>query len=158
MKKTNLQKLALMGLSSGLMVSVPLCAQNGSPVSTKSTAPSPASNKTNSQDNDEYGANDGNMNYHLMSEDELKMELEPKGVEMYNSLTPEGRLMARKVASQMCNGTNPCKGYNACQTDQNQCAGKGSCKGKSKCAFSDKNLAVKVVSDKMKQKREAATR
>lgn len=95
----------------------------------------------------------GNMGYHLMTEDELMLELNAEGIKMYQSLDDEGKALARRTASQRCNGTNECKGLNACADDQHSCAGKGGCKGKGKCAFADKNLAVKVVAEKMAKKR-----
>jgi hypothetical protein len=119
---------------------------------TKNPYASPNQSKAN-----EYDPNDGNMNYHLMSEQELMMELNPRGIEMYKSLTPEAKAIALKVASMKCNGTNPCKGYGACKTDKNNCAGQNMCQGQGKCAVADKNLAVKLVYNKMmKEKRENA--
>lgn len=135
MKKRDLKKLALMGLISGLAIQVPIHAADKS--------------EAKSADND-Y---DGNRGYFLMTEDDLLLELNNEGIATYNKLSDEGKALAREVASQRCNGMNKCEGLNACKTDDNECAGKGSCKGKSKCAFSDKNLAVKVVADKMAAKR-----
>jgi hypothetical protein len=93
---------------------------------------------------------------HLMTEDELLLELNPEGVKLYKTLTPEGKELARQVASQYCNGRNLCAGLNACQTEKNACLGKGNCKGQSKCSISDKNVAVKLVSEKMAAKRQGA--
>lgn len=98
-------------------------------------------------------ANQSNMKYHLMTEQELLLELNADGAKMYNSLDDQGKALARRVASMMCAGTNECKGLNGCMTDKNTCAGKGACKGQGKCAISDKNLAVKLVYDKMAAKR-----
>lgn len=100
--------------------------------------------------------NDGNLGYHLLTEDELLLELNAEGTALYNSLSPEGKKLALQVASQRCDHTNACKGLNACATDTNSCAGKGSCEGKGKCALADKNLAVKLAAQKMAQKRAAA--
>ncbi|CRX37491.1 hypothetical protein [Estrella lausannensis] len=148
MKKRDLKKLALLGLLSGAMLSkAPLAAAAGQTPST-----------TNAIEATIQANNESNMNYHLMTEDELLLELSPEGEADYDSLTPEGKQMAQRVASQMCNGTNECKGLNACKTDNNDCAGKGACKGQGKCAFSDKNLAVKVVKEKMKAKRAALSK
>lgn len=97
--------------------------------------------------------NNGNLGYHLMSEDELMLELSDEGAKQYKSLSTEGKALALKLASQRCGGSNSCKGQNACKTDSNDCAGKGACKGKSKCAYSDKNLAVKIASQIMAEKR-----
>lgn len=145
MQKHDLRKLALLGLTGSLLATAAL------------NAASNANNKGTTQAANEYDPNNSNMNYHLMTEDELLLELDDKGIKMYKALSPEGKKLALKVASAMCNGTNECKGLNACQTDKNECAGKGQCKGQGKCAISDKNLAVKLVSDKMAQKRANAT-
>lgn len=112
---------------------------------------SPANSKD--QQKQDSDPNQGNMHYHLMTEQELLIELNTDGVRMYNSLDDEGKALARRVASMMCQGTNECKGLNGCMTDKNTCAGKGDCRGKGKCALSDKNLAVKLVYDKMAAKR-----
>lgn len=156
-----------MGLSSGVLMTNQVSAQTAPStpaqiynsaklVASKCSAatPTPTSSKTSPPAND---PNDGNMNFHIMTEDELMIELNPQGIDMYNKLPPEGKTLARKLASMMCNGTNPCKGFNSCQTTKNDCAGKGACKGQGKCAISDKNLAIKLVSEKMAGKREAAT-
>lgn len=161
MQKKDFRKLALLGLSSGILISNTAIAQETStttkkPATAETKATKSADKSSSSTTTQEDDPNDGNMNYHLMSEDELILELDAKGLAMYRALDPEGKLLARKVASAMCNGTNECKGLNACQTDKNACAGKGSCKGTGKCALADKNLAVKLVSDKMAQKRAQA--
>lgn len=188
MKKKKLNQLALLGVTSGLMAICPskgtareaLNAKDPSPASlqecykpnyllaayecngpngcpgTKSKKPSSKSSAS-----DEIAAKEpdqGNLGYHLYTEDELLLELNEKGTALYNSLDAEGKALARLVASQRCDHTNACKGLNACQTDKNKCAGKGSCKGESKCAFSDKNLAVQVVADKMAKKRAEANK
>lgn len=97
--------------------------------------------------------NDGNTTYHLMTEDEILLQLNTEGTKLYNELTPEGKKLARETASRSCNGTNDCAGLNACKSDKNDCAGKGSCKGTTKCAISDPNLAVKMAHKKMEEKR-----
>jgi hypothetical protein len=111
---------------------------------------SASSSSSYSSDSD---PNSGNLGYHLMTEDELMLELNDSGVKQFQSLSPEGKALALKLASQRCNASNSCKGQNACKTDNNDCAGKGDCKGKSKCAFSDKNLAVQIASKLMAEKR-----
>lgn len=110
-------------------------------------------NASKSSDTSAYDPNSENMNYHLMTEDELLLELNDDGIKQYKSLSPEGKALAREMASASCNNTNSCRGHNACQTDSNACAGKGSCKGRGKCAFSDKNLAVRIAAEQMAQKR-----
>lgn len=140
MDKKNLSKLALLGLTSGVLIANQVHAANTADAS-----------KTDTKAKDK---NDENMGYHLYTEDELLLELNDEGVKLYQSLSPEGKKLALKVASARCNATNECKGLNACQTSSNSCAGKGSCKGQGKCAIADKNLAVKLVAQKMAGKRE----
>ena len=89
----------------------------------------------------------------LMTEDQLKSQLNDQGKQTYNSLTPEGKAMAVKLASRSCKGTNDCKGQNACKADDHSCAGKGSCAGSSICSFKDKNMAVKIAAQKQAEKR-----
>lgn len=144
MKKNHLKHLALKGLVTGLLASTALNADDTSQNKAK------PSGTVLSQMEDADG---GNFGYHLYTEEELLLELTPEGIKLYNSLSPEGKRLARIVASQRCDKQNACKGLNACKTDTNDCAGKGDCKGKGKCSFSDKNLAVKVVADKMAKKR-----
>jgi len=145
MKKNELTKIALMGLTSSLFVSNNLGAtQPATPASTHAAT----STKTKALD-----PNDGNLGYHLMNEDELLLELNDEGTKTYQHLTPEGKRLARVVASQRCNGTNECAGLASCKNDKHDCAGKNTCKGTSICAIGDKNLAVKLVSDKMAKKR-----
>lgn len=137
MKKNEMKKLALLGLSTGLLLSSSLSA-----ITLDKEKLDKAAKATD--------ANDGNVEYHLMTEDELLLELNTEGASLYQSLDPKGKELARFVASMHCNGTNACKGLNACKTDKNDCAGKGACKGLGKCAIADKNLAVKLVAEKQK--------
>ncbi len=176
MKKIDYKKIALLGLATGLVLSGQTltahdlnittahlmvakgCPGHGCPqkkLTASRDLPKSATSESvdTSLTEEMQKANDQNMNYKLLSEDELLLELSPDGTKQYLSLTPEGKALARYVASQMCNMTNACQGLNACETEKNKCAGKGSCKGQGKCAFSDKNLAVKVVTDKMAKKR-----
>jgi hypothetical protein len=99
---------------------------------------------------------DGNLGYHLMTEEELFLELNDQGKALYNRLDAEGKALALKVASQRCDHTNECAGLNGCETEKNSCEGKGACKGQGKCAIADKNLAVKLVFEKMAKKRAKA--
>lgn len=145
MKKHSLKKLALCGIVSGLCV---VQAAEAAAVQEKAAA---TKAKTT-----EYDPNDGNLGYHLMTEDELLLELNDDGYKQYTSLTPDGKAVAREIASQRCAGTNECKGRGACKTDKNACAGQNSCKGESKCGISDKNLAVELAAKVMAAKRAVA--
>lgn len=140
MKKQHYKKLILIGLSAAFSLGAVEAKDDKAPVEAQDAA---------------YG----NMNYHLMTDDDIKLELSKEGLKLYDSLDEEGKALARKVASQRCAKTNECKGLNACATDTNKCAGQGTCKGTSKCGFSNKDLAVKVVYDKlMKEKRNNLTK
>lgn len=118
--------------------------------STKLQDPSTTSIKSPSLEisKDTYGTQNLDL-----TEEELLEELSAEGKKQYQGLSPSGKALARKMASQTCNGNNYCKGQNACETETNKCAGKGKCKGMSKCAFGDKNLAVKIAAQIMAEKR-----
>jgi hypothetical protein len=139
MNKSKLNHLMVAGITSGV-----LCAH-----SVHGATPSP--NDSLMQRAAETG---GNVAHYLMTEDELLIQLNDEGAQVYKSLSPEGKQLALSVASRSCNGTNECAGLNACATDSNKCAGLGTCKGQTKCAISDPNLAVKLVAKKMAEKRE----
>ncbi len=122
------------------------------------TAPAPIPKDNSKKDDAKNNPNDQNVGYHVLTDDELTLELNDEMLKAYQAMSPETKALTRLVASARCNGTNECKGLNACKTETNSCAGKGSCKGQGKCAFSDKNLAVRVVVEKMKDKRNALTK
>lgn len=145
MKHMEWKTIVLMGLSTGLLTTNALSAITSS--SNASSKTNASGSKAHSGNNDD--PNDGNLNYHVMTEDELLLELDSDGIAMYKSLSPEGKALALLVASARCNGSNACKGLNACKTEKNDCAGKGACKGQGKCAVADKNLAVKLVRNKL---------
>lgn len=149
----NLKTLAMMGLAAGLLTSTHVSAEDKN----KTTASQPQQEKKSSdgdskKDSDNYDAN----LFHDYTEEELLRILTPEGKRMYNSLTPEGKQLALDTASQTCNGQNKCKGLGACESKDHACAGKNSCEGQGKCAHADKNTAVKLVYEKMKQKRQKA--
>lgn len=143
MKKHSFKQAAFVGITAGALLTQTLDAAE-------------AKTKTAASATENTDPNAGNMGYHLMTEEELLLELNDEGYKLYMSLTPEGKALAREVASTRCNGSNACKGLNACATDKNKCLGQGACKGQGKCAMSDKNLAVKVVAKKMAAERNKA--
>jgi hypothetical protein len=148
MKRKDLRQLALMGLAGGALLLTPSKTQAALDVKTPSTTQTKEEVKGAQID---YSAAD--REYHKMSEKELLDVLDANGKKMYSELSPEGKKLAIDVASSKCSTYNTCKGLNACATEKNKCAGQGACKGQSKCAFIDKNMAVKVVYEKMKNKR-----
>lgn len=141
-KKQTLTPLALSGLLAAMAASAPLQG---------AVEPDPIAAMK------DVDAEKGNLNYRLMTSDELLIELDDQGTKLYNSLDGDGKRLALFVASQRCQGSNACKGLNACATDSHECAGKGSCKGTTKCGMSDKNLAVKLAAETMAKKRAATT-
>ncbi len=89
-----------------------------------------------------------------LTEKELMNNLNSQSKATFQSLSPEGKALALKLANQDCKGKNSCKGLNVCANPpKNDCAGKSGCKGQSKCNFKDKNVAVKVAAQKMAEKR-----
>lgn len=130
MKKLNFKKLALLGLASGLVMGAAGCESNAN-ADTEQTA----EQKT------------------PMTEADLMKQLNSEGKKTYQSLDPEGKALALKLANQSCKGQNDCKGLNSCKSKDNSCAGLGGCKGTSPGPFTDKNDAVKVAAMKMKEKR-----
>lgn len=133
-----------------------IIAENEAPKSL--TKPAPIPKDDYKKQGTSLDPNEQNIGYHLMTEDELTLELNDEMLKVYQQMTPEAKALSRLVASARCNGTNECKGLNACKTDTNSCAGKGGCKGLGKCAISDKNLAVRLVAEKMKAKRQGLTK
>jgi hypothetical protein len=138
MKKRDLRYVMIAGITAGLFLS----RQH---LSGKDTA--------NSDFLELVANTKGNITFRPLTEDDLLLELNQEGAELYKSLSPEGQQLALKLASRSCNNMNDCKGENACRTKENACAGKGKCKGLTKCAFSDKNYAVKVAAKLMAEKR-----
>jgi hypothetical protein len=144
MKKTNLKKLALMGIAGVLMAQAQgnAAQQNGS----------------YNGSNQYVAAMDSMQSSSKMSESDLLQKLSPEGKATYQSLSKEGKDLALKLANQSCQGKNGCKGMNSCKSTENACAGKAGCQGKSNGPFTDKNMAVKVAAQKMAEKRSEAMR
>ncbi len=142
-----------MGLAGGIVLSQSAQADEMSDHFRNQVASLLAANTSlkSSSSQTENDPNAGNLGYHLMDEEELLLELNAEGQKMYNAMDSENKQLARKVASSRCNNANECKGLNACKTDKNSCVGKGACKGQGICALSDKNLAVRLVYNKMKK-------
>lgn len=159
MKKSNLKSLAITGLAAGLLVSAQGASaeKDKQPNTQQGSKANQAKSDSKTDDFDAaFEKYDGNITYHLMTEEELKRELTPAGQKMYDSLTPEYKELARKVASTTCSGMNPCKGFGGCRSKDNACSGKNACEGKGTCATSDKNISVKRVYDRMMEKRAKA--
>jgi hypothetical protein len=169
MKRKDLKKLALLGLTSGAVLSQSLQASsnltthqanvsallalNASKTTSKDKTATDVSQKN--ANTTEIDPNEGNLGYHLMSEDELMLELSADGQRMYTALDSNNKKLALEVASSRCANSNSCKQLNACKTDKNDCAGQAACKGLGKCGIADKNLAVRLVYNKMMKKRTA---
>lgn len=159
MKKNDLKKLALLGLASGIVLShveAGEASKNHQIQISSLLAANTSKAKSNLSDQSQPDPNEGNLGYHLMTEEELLLELNEEGQRMYNAMDPANKKLARDVASGRCANTNYCQGLNACKTEKNACAGQASCKGNGKCGISDKNLAVRLVYNKMMKKRAAA--
>lgn len=88
-----------------------------------------------------------------MTEAELMSKLNSEGKATYQTLDPEGKTLALKLANGSCKGENSCKGLGACKSGDHDCAGKNGCAGQASANFTDKNKAVKVAAMKMAEKR-----
>jgi hypothetical protein len=156
MKTRNLRALTITGLAAGLLVSSHgISAEKDTPTAAQQSSETnltKAASKTDAFDT-AFEKYDGNITYHLMTEEELKRELTPAGQKIYDSLTPEYKELAKKVVSTTCSGMNPCKGFGGCRSKDNECSGKNKCEGKGTCATADKNVSVKRVYDRMMEKR-----
>lgn len=142
-KKTNLKKIALMGMAGGALIAQSQVAaaqpQNDYRGSQYYTADAMDSSMQNSNK--------------TMTEQDLLSQLNSEGKSTYQSLDQEGKALALKLANQSCKGQNGCKGLNSCKSKENACAGQSGCKGTSKGPFMDKNAAVKVAAKHMAEKR-----
>lgn len=131
MNKDDLKKLALLGITGGVMVASPVAAA------------------ANNQSMPNQKVQDSGQ----LSEADFMSKLNSEGKTLYLNMTPEGKKLARELAAQKCAGHNKCAGLNSCASKENACAGKGSCAGHGKCAFKDANKAVKVAQQHMQNKR-----
>jgi len=182
MKKVDLKKLALMGITGGVLLTV----QSQASESTQSYDASKAlagrngcggaggcggsrahkgpRSSANGVDNSAAGQYQRNefigrnipkpmQQQQQISEQELFNSLNKEAKTMYEGLDSEGRELALELANQSCSGNNDCKGLNSCKTDENSCAGEGGCQGQSPGPFHDNNTAVKVAAKHMAEKR-----
>jgi hypothetical protein len=165
-KKTELKKLALLGLAGGVILSsqAVVFADDSESNDDKGTllaagcgakgcahnTPSKGNNNTNKNFIADADESFNTNSSQLMTEQQLKGQLNEQGKQQYNSLSPEGKATAVKLASRSCKGTNDCKGQGI---NPSSCAGKNSCAGTSACNFKDKNEAVKAAAESQAQKR-----
>lgn len=154
MVKKSIRPLAIKGLVAVLASTSSLSAVENKSKQTDKESPPPSPSVQDKEPNPfeemhKVDAAKGNMNYHLLTEQELLLELDDEGTKTYNGLDSKGKELARFVASAMCQNSNACKGLGACATGDHECAGKNSCKGKSKCGQSDKNVAVRLAADRI---------
>lgn len=139
MSKSRLKQLALLGLSSGLVVG---CGGG-----------------SKSEKKAEEAKSDMGHQHKQMSESPddaeaaLLAQLDDKHRAMFHSLDAEHKELALQMAQQTCAGQNECKGLNMCKGAHNACAGQGSCAGTGGCGWSDQNLMIRVVMKHMAEKR-----
>ncbi len=131
MKKADLSKLALIGLSSGILAS---CG-GGSDTGDSVENPIEIGGQTSA-----------------VSEDQLLPQLSASSKALYESLDADSKELVLKVAATSCAGQNQCAGLNGCKTATNDCAGQGACKGQGGCAVTADD-AVKQVVKKMAEQR-----
>lgn len=115
----------------------------------------PLADNSDSAQYSQYGSQSTSTQTQTMSEDDLKMHLNDEGKSTYEKLTPEGKLLALRLANGSCQGKNSCKGQGGCSNKDHDCAGKNSCRGQGTALFTDKNKAVQIAK-KMSDKRSSA--
>lgn len=149
MSRQPLTPLALAALLSALSLStsMPAGAAQGAQPPTQSQPQTAEPNPFIEME--KVNSEHGNMGYHILTEDELKLELDEQGTKLFDSLDSQGKKLALFVASTRCQQSNACKGLAACATADHACAGKNQCKATSKCGLSDKNLAVKLAAERI---------
>lgn len=131
MKKKNLSKLVLLGLSSAAVLGYQALAF--ADMDSSDTAES--------------------MNSMSMSADEQAFfdKLSDSAKPAFQNMNSAQRAMCMSMASHDCKGQNSCKGQSKCKTDEHACKGQNTCKGKGGCKTSP-DEAVKLAGD-MAQKR-----
>jgi hypothetical protein len=164
MERKNLRSLAVLGLSTGILISAqqtPIEAAVYDKLLTHSmsllaanTSTSASADKKDATDEDIQKKQQENASsYKQLTEDDLYGMVNSKTWALYESLSPEGKTLALNIASRSCDGSNDCRGQGACKDNKHNCAGQNECRGKSKCNVSDKNLAVKLAANIMAKKR-----
>ncbi len=88
-----------------------------------------------------------------LTSSELYSKLSPSGKKLYDTLDEKSKALALQLANQTCKGQNTCKGLNSCKSENNSCAGQAGCRGQAAAPFKDKDVAVKVASMHMLEKR-----
>lgn len=183
MKKNDFKKMALLGMTGGMLLSsqTPVSAQvadssgiilahscgSGSCNNKRSCGgqnqqSQPATHSCAQHNPNRYTADSDRevsamtTGHRILTESELKSQLNSDTKRVFDGMSPEGKALALKLANQDCKGKNDCKGQNACKTEKNSCAGLGGCKGTSPAPFKDKNSAVKVAAKYMAEKRAKA--
>lgn len=132
MKKKDLAILAMLGISTGLLVSG--CAK---------------SNKSSNLSADEQKAPvDAGKFYNMLSDE---------GKKKFDQLDDKHKKAAVMMFNQSCKGQNSCAGLGGCDTSAHECAGKNDCKGQGGAPIKDAISAVKVQYDQQLKERGKAS-
>lgn len=110
MKKKDLATLAMIGISTGLLIGG--CQQN------QKGGGGGCSKRASSQQ------------FKNMDMQSFQAALSPEARQKFLALDTEHKKMAMEMAEQGCKGKNACKGKGGCKTADHACAGKNACKGK----------------------------
>ena len=121
MKKGELAKLALLGISAGLMVGG--CHQKKD----TGTASQGSADEQMSQDMQSF--------YSSLSSDAQKK---------FVQLDAQHKMMAVEMAQQGCHAKNKCAAMGGCATSDHGCAGLNACKGQGGAPVKDANKAVEI--------------
>lgn len=89
-----------------------------------------------------------------VAESKIYNELTPSSAFLYEKMDREGQELVFQLTQQECKNLNACKGLNACaQIGENHCAGHVNYKNNSPGPFPNSDLAIRVASKKMAEKR-----
>lgn len=142
MKKKDLAMLALLGLTSGMMISCKT-GQHKEGQPGKKDLPgktagqvAPSAQPMTAEEKAFYG------------------KLNAEGKRTFEQMNSADRQKSIQTANAGCKGKNICKGLGGCETDDHACKGMNDCKGKGGCAVTDPNDAVQMTKQStMQQKR-----
>jgi hypothetical protein len=133
MKKRDLMTLAMIGISSGLMVTG---CQKG------------RETKSNVSAEEQKAPLDQMSFYNMLSDDAKKK---------FDQLDEKHKAAAVDMYNQKCNGKNSCAGKGGCSTSTHDCAGKNECSGQGGAPVKDANQAVEVQMKNQQKGRQDAS-
>ena|ERR1700722_16719835 len=132
MKKRDLMTLAMIGISSGLLITG--CQKGGD-------------KRSNTAAEEQKTPVDAASFYNMLSPDSKKK---------FDQLDEKHKAAAVEMYNQKCNGQNMCAGKGGCSTSTHDCAGKNDCSGQGGAPVKDANKAVDAQMKTQQKERQNA--